>query len=95
MGLPSSMCSHCGEVFCANDRPRKYSVFIDSNGYLVGLIEDELVPNALHYCSEICMFNRGQGIVPLFEFDYIDAFPLQTDTQNDKQKVMMNEARQR
>jgi hypothetical protein len=88
MRLPSSTCSHCGKVFYANDRPGKYSVFIDSNGYLVGLIEDELVPNALHYCSEICMFNRGQGIDPLFKFDYFDAFPFQADAHNDKKRKM-------
>jgi hypothetical protein len=86
MRLPSSTCSHCGKVFYANDNPRKYSVFIDNNGYMVGLVEDELVPNALHFCSEICMFNRREGIVPLFKFDYFDKFPYQIDAQNDKQE---------
>jgi len=32
------------------------------------------------------MFNRGQGIDPLFKFDYFDTFPIQINAHNGKQE---------
>jgi hypothetical protein len=37
---------------------------VDGEGYLLEVLDGELVPDALHYCSQECMFRREQGVTP-------------------------------
>jgi len=64
MSLLQSNCSHCGTDFAADDRAYVYSIRVDSQGYLLEVLDGELVPGALHYCSQECMFKREQGVTP-------------------------------
>ena len=64
MSLSETNCSHCGTAFAADDRAYVYSIRVDSQGYLLEVLDGELVPGALHYCSQECMFKREQGVTP-------------------------------
>jgi len=65
MILDKSVCSHCGETFEACSMKNVYSIRTVGNAFEV--ITGELVPEALHYCSDRCMFDRKQGV--LYNFD--------------------------
>jgi hypothetical protein len=64
MLLSKSHCSHCGVPVAADGTADVYSIRVDSNGYLLEVLDGELVPGALHYCSQNCMFKREQGVTP-------------------------------
>ena len=64
MPLSKSHCSHCGAPVAADDTADVYSIRVDSKGYLLEVLDGELVPGALHYCSQDCMFKREQGVIP-------------------------------
>lgn len=63
MALTKEQCSHCGNTVKA-DNNDVYSVRVDSKGYLTEIMEGEILPDALHYCSPSCMFKRERGVVP-------------------------------
>jgi len=63
MALTKEQCSHCGNTV----RPGSngiYSVRVDSKGYLVEIMDGEILPDTFHYCSPACMFKRERGTVP-------------------------------
>jgi len=64
MPLSETKCSHCGTPFSAEDTADVYSIRVDGEGYLLEVLDGELVPDALHYCSQECMFRREQGVTP-------------------------------
>ncbi|MDR3581629.1 MAG: hypothetical protein P4L44_16840 [Oryzomonas sp.] len=64
MLLLKSNCSHCGTPFAADDTADIYSIRVNSEGYLLEVMDGELVPGAFHYCSQDCMFKRDQGVTP-------------------------------
>jgi hypothetical protein len=64
MSLSKSNCSHCGTTFAVDDTAKIYSIRVDSEGYLLEVLDGELVPGALHYCSQDCMFKRENGVTP-------------------------------
>jgi len=64
MSFSKTNCSHCGTLFAADDTVNVYSIRVDSEGYLLEILDGELVPGALHYCSQDCMFKREQGVAP-------------------------------
>lgn len=71
MSLLKTHCSHCGTSFDAADGADIYSIRVDSKGYLLEVMDGELVPGALHYCSPECMFKREEGVTPennIFDF---------------------------
>jgi len=63
MALTKEPCSHCGNTVKA-DGSGIYSVRVDSKGYLVEIVDGEILPDTLHYCSPTCMFRRERGVVP-------------------------------
>jgi hypothetical protein len=69
-------CSYCVSVIDAGDGAKKYSVVTDGDGFMASLIEDDLVPGALHLCSDNCLYKREQGIARLFGFDCIDRWTI-------------------
>ena len=72
MALSKTQCSHCGTPFAADDAADVYSIRVDSKGYLLEVLDGELIPGALHYCSQDCMFKREQGVTPEDSiFDYM------------------------
>jgi hypothetical protein len=74
MPLSKTNCSHCGTLFGADDSAVVYSIRVDSKGNLLEVLDGELVPGALHYCSHDCMFRREQGVTPDDDtiFNYLD-----------------------
>ena len=79
MPLAKTHCSHCGTHFDATGDANIYSIRVDSNGYLLEVMDGELVPGALHYCSPECMFKREQGVTPesnIFDFVALGCDPL-------------------
>jgi hypothetical protein len=64
MPLSKTHCSHCGAPVTADGIADVYSIRVDSEGYLLEVLDGELVPGALHYCSQDCMFKREQGVAP-------------------------------
>lgn len=64
MRLSKTHCSHCGAPFAADGTADVYSIRVDSRGYLLEVLDGEVVPGALHYCSQNCMFKREQGVTP-------------------------------
>jgi hypothetical protein len=64
MPLLKTNCSHCGTPFAADDIADIYSIRVNSEGYLLEVMDGELIPGALHYCSQDCMFKRDQGVTP-------------------------------
>lgn len=64
MPLSKTHCSHCGTSFDAGDGADVYSIRVDSKGFLLEVMDGELIPGALHYCSSECMFKREQGVSP-------------------------------
>ena len=73
MPLAKFHCSHCGGPVAAGDGTAEvYSIRVDSKGYLLEILDGDLVPGALHYCSQNCMFKREQGVTPAdIIFNYI------------------------
>ncbi len=61
MTLPQLNCSHCGRIFEFGAGTGCYSVVVDDAGRLMDVVEDELIPGALYYCSDACVFKRKQG----------------------------------
>lgn len=73
MSLSKTNCSHCGATFAADDTADVYSIRVDSEGFLLEVLDGELIPGALHYCSHDCMFKREQGVSPDDTiFSYLD-----------------------
>jgi len=68
MALTREQCSHCGNSVKADSYDGVYSVRVDSKGYLIEIMEGEILPDALHYCSPNCMFKRERGVVPKVKF---------------------------
>jgi len=71
MPLTKTHCSHCGTAFDADGGTSVYSIRVDSKGFLLEVMDGELIPGALHYCSPECMFKREQGVTPennIFDF---------------------------
>ncbi len=68
MIIEKSYCSHCGKEFKATSTLVFYSVVVDNNGRLIKVLDGELIPDALHYCSDNCMFHRNEGVVPVEDF---------------------------
>jgi len=71
MSLLKTHCSHCGTAFDSDGREGVYSIRVDSRGFLLEVMDGELIPGALHYCSPECMFKRRQGVTPennIFDF---------------------------
>ncbi|GFE61814.1 hypothetical protein [Geobacter sp. AOG2] len=71
MLVSTTHCSHCGTAFEADGRDGIYSIRVDSRGFLLEVMDGELIPGALHYCSPECMFKRQQGVTPennIFDF---------------------------
>ena len=62
MPLSKTHCSHCGDPVAADGTADVYSIRVNSKGCLLEVLDGELVPGALHYCSQNCMFNREQGV---------------------------------
>ena len=60
--LTKTHCSHCGAPIAADGTADVYSIHVDSKGYLLEILDGELVPGALHYCSQDCMFKREQVV---------------------------------
>ena len=73
MKLTSAYCSHCGNAFHTANSAHVYSVRVDSRGYLLEIMDGELIADTLHYCSANCMFNREKGVIPEKNiFDLLD-----------------------
>ena len=62
--LSKTHCSHCGAPVAADGTADVYSIRVDSQGFLLEVMDGELIPGALHYCSQNCMFKREQGVTP-------------------------------
>lgn len=61
-------CDHCGKVILQDDIGNMYSIKVNS---MVCSIEVShgLLHDALHYCCDKCMFDRGKGLVDPMNFD--------------------------
>lgn|GEM_PF-939698 len=57
-------CSYCGAPIPAGSTAGVYSIRVDGKGYLLEILDGELAPDSLHYCSQNCMFKREQGVIP-------------------------------
>ncbi len=64
MNLDSSHCCHCGTVFGLAGKNNVYSVTSYDDKNPIEIVVGILVPDAHHYCSDECMFNREQSIIP-------------------------------
>ncbi|QEM70047.1 hypothetical protein FO488_19055 [Geobacter sp. FeAm09] len=63
MAPTKEQCSHCGSIVKAGSNGI-YSVRVDSKGYLMEIMDGEILPDTFHYCSPGCMFKRERGVVP-------------------------------
>jgi len=68
MILMKSVCSHCGQPFGVDSAENIYSIITIQEPFKVEIITGELIPEALHYCSDNCMFERRQGIITFDRF---------------------------
>jgi hypothetical protein len=62
--IERAYCAHCGREIQDRDSPDLYSVKVDQNGFLLEIINGELVAGSHYYCSSECMFRRRQGVFP-------------------------------
>ncbi|MDR3578667.1 MAG: hypothetical protein P4L44_01750 [Oryzomonas sp.] len=62
MTIERAYCEQCGREIQDRDNPDLYSVKVDRNGFLLEIVNGELVAGSHHYCSGECMFRRKQGV---------------------------------
>ena len=63
MALEKSTCSHCGRPFEADGTENFHSIIVIEKQCQLQIISGSLEADALHYCSDKCMFDREEGSV--------------------------------
>jgi len=63
-GLSTSKthCNYCGKEFVVENGGSIYSVIVDNREFSIQIVEGELIHGAYHFCSDLCMFHREQGV---------------------------------
>ena len=63
MALERSICSHCRKPFGADGTENFHSIIVIEKQRQLQIISGSLEADALHYCSDKCMFDRDEGSV--------------------------------
>jgi len=63
MALEKSICSHCRKPFEADGTENIHSIIVIEEQCQLQIITGSLEEDALHYCSDKCMFDRDEGSV--------------------------------
>ncbi len=63
MALEKSICSHCRKPFQADKNENIHSIIVIKEQCQLQIISGSLEEDALHYCSDKCMFDRDEGSV--------------------------------